>query len=600
MMAAPSRSSARPFVLPFVVAAFGALWGAAEGLWILAPVVVGVHRVVPVTIAQWLVLEAALLAGCAGLGTFLALPAGFVAIVWLAVRRADPGVLPRAIAIALAPLVGVTYMLAALAIEWAYFGRIAVAQRPGIVAGGAVCVALVLAAVVAHGAMLRPGRLRVSGLATLLLGVVVLGIVTLPYRVTPPPTSGSEDRKTLRRRSSDDSIRPPLLFIGIDSGNWETLAPAIARGSLPTFARLIDEGVHGDVEALWPPYWSGPAWAAILTGHPREETGVYADLTLEAPGLPPFDAPLESNVALDPFLLLEWRLLGAGVMHVTQPPRAILRRPPIWELLTAVGIESAVVRFDFTYPADGQAAFVVSSRAGHDAWKVARVRSGGRADVVWPQAHASELLAPFLDGAVRDDLVAQVLPGLPSARTQHQTLERDSLETAVDIDQRTFDVTRRILRLRPELPFMAVYLGGFDGACHAYWEYRFPEAYGDTRPTAEDVVAFGMVLDRYLEFLDRGLAELLAAYRSPPNVILVSDHGHTAVLDHPLWRGWHGPRGIFIAHGPAFPHDERSLNVSYYDVVPTIADALGLAVPSEMRGRSLATPAEGVSSRSGT
>lgn len=49
--------------------------------------------------------------------------------------------------------------------------------------------------------------------------------------------------------------------------------------------------------------------------------------------------------------------------------------------------------------------------------------------------------------------------------------------------------------------------------CYAFWPYRFPEAYGPTAPPAALVAKFGGVIDRYLEFLDRELGSLLAAYR---------------------------------------------------------------------------------------
>jgi predicted AlkP superfamily phosphohydrolase/phosphomutase len=277
------------------------------------------------------------------------------------------------------------------------------------------------------------------------------------------------------------------------------------------------------------------------------------------------------------------------VIRATHPPRAALRRPPVWELLTAAGVESGVVRFDFTYPADARAgAFVVSNRIGRDTWEVARVRVAEGGNVVWPPAHAAELSAAFgEDVPIDTKLLATILPGGHPPRSEHQKLEQDTLRTAVDIDQRTFDASERLLRLRPNIPFLAVYLGGFDNACHSFWEYRFPEDYGAAPPAADDVAAFGGVVDRYLEFLDRGLARLLAAYSTPPNVVIISDHGHTAILDHPLWRGWHDRQGILIGAGPAFPHDERPMDVSYFDIVPTLADAVGLATPDGMHGTSL-------------
>jgi len=90
-----------------------------------------------------------------------------------------------------------------------------------------------------------------------------------------------------------------------------------------------------------------------------------------------------------------------------------------------------------------------------------------------------------------------------------------------------------------------------------------------------------------LAFVDRSLGRLIAAYGTTPNVIVVSDHGFEANTTHPMWRGWHSARGIAIAAGPSFPHRDARLAVSYYDVVPTVMDVVGLAAPDGMRGSSL-------------
>ena len=200
----------------------------------------------------------------------------------------------------------------------------------------------------------------------------------------------------------------------------------------------------------------------------------------------------------------------------------------------------------------------------------------------------AQLLAPFSHDVPFDEaLFATMLPGPDRPHSPHVAFEIRMLRIALDIDERTLVASERLLRTHPQLRFLAVYLPGFDNVCHAFWQYRFPEAYGDAKASAADIAEFGAIIDHYLEFLDQGLGRLIDAYPSRPNVILLSDHGHEATLDHPLWRGWHSRFGIFIGAGPAFPRREEPLAVSYYDVVPTVTDVMGLGVPTGMHGSSL-------------
>ena len=154
-------------------------------------------------------------------------------------------------------------------------------------------------------------------------------------------------------------------------------------------------------------------------------------------------------------------------------------------------------------------------------------------------------------------------------------------------DRDTLDAAARLVTRVPSLPVSFVYLGGFDAVCHHFWQYRHPEDYGTSRPADEDVAALGEVVDRFLEFLDRGLGRLLASYDRPPNLLIVSDHGHGPVFDHPTFRGWHEPHGMFIASGPDLPHRSEPITFGYFDVTPTILDLLGFEPPADLRGSPL-------------
>jgi arylsulfatase A-like enzyme len=90
-----------------------------------------------------------------------------------------------------------------------------------------------------------------------------------------------------------------------------------------------------------------------------------------------------------------------------------------------------------------------------------------------------------------------------------------------------------------------------------------------------------------MEFLDREVGELVAAFPTPPNVIVVSDHGFGPARHYPMFSGWHGEHGVFIAAGPDVPQWDDHLSVNYIDIVPTILRLLGFRSPSTMPGHSL-------------
>jgi predicted AlkP superfamily phosphohydrolase/phosphomutase len=132
-----------------------------------------------------------------------------------------------------------------------------------------------------------------------------------------------------------------------------------------------------------------------------------------------------------------------------------------------------------------------------------------------------------------------------------------------------------------------LYIGGFDVVCHAFWQYRFPEAYRLRPPAPGDVAALGHVIDRYLEYLDREIGRLIAAFQLPPNVLVISDHGHMVTNMSTIWRASHGPEGVFIAAGPDVARRPDWVRVTYLDATPTILGLAGVDVLDGMAGRDI-------------
>jgi len=66
-----------------------------------------------------------------------------------------------------------------------------------------------------------------------------------------------------------------VLIVGLDGATWNLLKPWIAEGHLPTFKKLMSEGVYGELESTIPPL-SIPAWNSLATGKNPGKLGIFS------------------------------------------------------------------------------------------------------------------------------------------------------------------------------------------------------------------------------------------------------------------------------------------------------------------------------------
>ena len=63
-----------------------------------------------------------------------------------------------------------------------------------------------------------------------------------------------------------------LLVIGLDGATWNLIKPWADKGKLPTFKKLMENGVRGNLESTVPP-WTLPAWESMGTGKNSKKLG---------------------------------------------------------------------------------------------------------------------------------------------------------------------------------------------------------------------------------------------------------------------------------------------------------------------------------------
>ena len=71
-----------------------------------------------------------------------------------------------------------------------------------------------------------------------------------------------------------------VVVIGLDGATWDLIKPWADKGEIPTFKKLMDNGVWGDLESTIPPV-TGPAWVSFSTGKNPGKHGIFDFVYLE-------------------------------------------------------------------------------------------------------------------------------------------------------------------------------------------------------------------------------------------------------------------------------------------------------------------------------
>ncbi|HXE57978.1 MAG TPA: alkaline phosphatase family protein [Gemmatimonadales bacterium] len=127
-----------------------------------------------------------------------------------------------------------------------------------------------------------------------------------------------------------------VIVIGLDGLEPTIVEPMVERGELPALARLRSVGGYSRVRTTYPAQ-TPVAWSTFATGTNPGGHGIY-DFVRRDPRTYFPDFSLNRYEQKNAFL----------------PPRAVnLRRgTPFWELLTAAGVPSTIIRCPCTFPPD--------------------------------------------------------------------------------------------------------------------------------------------------------------------------------------------------------------------------------------------------------
>ncbi len=265
-----------------------------------------------------------------------------------------------------------------------------------------------------------------------------------------------------------------LIIIGLDGATFDLIKPWAAEGKLPTLARFMHDGVHGNLESTLPPVTS-PAWPTFMTGKNPGKHGVFDFIRPRAGS---FD------------------MVNASQIHGQL----------LWEILSEAGYSVGVLNVPITYPPRKVNGYMVPGLLSPDQGKT-----------VYP----TDFLKPYEAELGKYRLTPNV---------QYKPGNED--EFIADIHDLIDTQLRYALRLMKDQPtdVLMLHFLASDNGSHALWRFM-----DKTHPRYDPALAakYGDALQKLYQHLDQAVAAVvdqaqstvLGGLPSAVDVIVMSDHG---------------------------------------------------------------------------
>jgi predicted AlkP superfamily phosphohydrolase/phosphomutase len=140
-----------------------------------------------------------------------------------------------------------------------------------------------------------------------------------------------------------------VIVLGVDGLDYQLVSDLIARGRMPSFARLAEAGSFGPLATSTPPQ-SPVAWSSFMTGLDPGRHAIFDFIHRDPKTMEPFLSTTRTagdswKISLGPW---QFPLRGGRV--------ELLRRGvPFWEVLEQHRIETTILRMPANFPPSGQA-----------------------------------------------------------------------------------------------------------------------------------------------------------------------------------------------------------------------------------------------------
>ena len=276
---------------------------------------------------------------------------------------------------------------------------------------------------------------------------------------------------------------PRVVVIGLDSEPPKLLFDDL-NAEVPTLAKLMGEGMYGDLASITPPI-TVPAWACGMTGTTPGQLGVYGFRN-------------RKDTTYD----------GLSIAH-----SGSIKKPAVWDALGAQGKRSVLIGVPPSFPPPTE----------FPGWRVGCFLTPPSAEKwAYPQE---------LEVEIEEELggKGQYIFDIPNFRQAGYDVTRDQV---FKMTERRFQVGRRLIQNKPWDFFMLCDIAP-DRLHHVFWQF-----YDKRHPLYEPGNKFEGIFQDYYRFLDKELANFLELVPEDAVTIVMSDHGARPMMGGLCFNDW--------------------------------------------------------------
>jgi len=277
-----------------------------------------------------------------------------------------------------------------------------------------------------------------------------------------------------------------ILVIGLDGATFDLITPWVNEGRLPVFAKIMKEGVYGELRSTIHPL-TPQAWTSFMTGKNPGKHGIFG-----------------------------WTKRKPGSYEIQYTNANSRDGRTLWQILSEFGLRVGVIDVPMTYPPEEVNGFIISGM-----------------DALWQEGKFT--YPPELLFEIESKLGQyQWYPDRPTIKNLDAWIEK----VLATIQNRT-NIAKYLMRHKDWSFLITVYMAP-DRAQHALWRHM-----DSTHPqhVPEEAEKYGHVIKQIYEKIDQSMGELLGEVGDETTVIIMSDHGagpYKKVLNLSKWLEMNG------------------------------------------------------------